>query len=403
MIKVGVGGISSEIRDTSETYKFTKILSVSELIGMTGKHVRKTIEDLEDLDVVFWKLGGADPNAFIWKLRISGCLNAFVNRSYFCAIWSMDSHHMHRAESKSQQFFDHVFVAHSPYLEYFDSTTSSHLPCSFPAELPAGLAFEGYAVQSASAGSVTSVFALYPGQIRNHKFFQIAQILDRNNVDYFFGSVRGGGTLHGGMLNHLAQHKIIVNLSLQDDLNIRNFEGLALNKILLTNQVHDHSILQDYSSNIVFFKRDLSDFEQKLQEALSLAPQDISRDFIEQHGLAIRLQNALRVCTRFITEGANNPKISIKDTIGSNYVSEVISQQFSALQLSSSSIEGIFSTATWRLALKTKGLAGLRTLLSGWIRSVLFLFAKRTFGGMSLIRVLKACSTSRFIGLVKNF
>jgi hypothetical protein len=59
-----------------------------------------------------------------------------------------------------------------------------------------------------------------------------------------------------------------LNLSIMDDLNMRNFESLALNQVMVTNRVSDHAKIDLDYSNTVFFDR----FDQKsFAEAMEVA------------------------------------------------------------------------------------------------------------------------------------
>jgi hypothetical protein len=78
---------------------------------------------------------------------------------------------------------------------------------------------------------------------------------------------------------------------------MRNFEALALNRILLTNKVPDHEILGDFQENIVFLRPDLSDIREKLALAIESKPLDISAQFLERHSLWPRVEEIVRVLT----------------------------------------------------------------------------------------------------------
>jgi hypothetical protein len=76
---------------------------------------------------------------------------------------------------------------------------------------------------------------------------------------------------------------------------MRNFEALALNRVLLTNKVLDHELLKAYGENIVFLKPDLSDLKARIIQALETEPQDISTEFLEKHSLWPRIEEITRV------------------------------------------------------------------------------------------------------------
>ena len=114
-------------------------------------------------------------------------------------------------------------------------------------------------------------------------------------VDNFFGSVRGGLQPNEGLIQSILSSSVVLNLSLSNDLNMRNFEALALNKVLLTNHVSDHKVLDAFRQNIVFLKPDLSDLNERMTEALAIQPRDISAEFLESQSLWPRIEEILKV------------------------------------------------------------------------------------------------------------
>jgi hypothetical protein len=142
---------------------------------------------------------------------------------------------------------------------------------------------------------VGSIFSNYPGQRRNLSYFKIAQVLEMMGEKYFFGTARGGSWENQALVTALMENSVVLNVSLADDLNMRNFEGLALNRILLTNRTPDHEIVGEYAENIVYFRRDLADFTERATEALERSPANISDSFLEQHHIIQRVKRILEV------------------------------------------------------------------------------------------------------------
>lgn len=101
-------------------------------------------------------------------------------------------------------------------------------------------------------------------------YARIASILKRHNLSYTFARYYGTNEEYpyGNLKWGIKTSRVSVNVSLMDDLNIRNFEIIAMNGILLTNKLDDHDHMDlDYSMTH-FYQRDLCDFEEKLQESL---------------------------------------------------------------------------------------------------------------------------------------
>ena len=167
-----------------------------------------------------------------------------------------------------------------------------HLPCSFSLTSPSSVARhlgQRTGFESLGIDSVCAPFEAYPWQKRNLDYFRIKNKADRLGLRSFFGTARGGARNNDAIIRTILDHHVVVNLSLKDDLNMRNFEALALNRILLTNKVEDHSIFEEFSQNIVFFSPGLFGLEDDLKRALSKEPTDISEEFLLQHGMHSRL------------------------------------------------------------------------------------------------------------------
>jgi hypothetical protein len=112
---------------------------------------------------------------------------------------------------------------------------------------------------------------MYAGAERNPLTLRVAQRLEKRNVQALFGKLYGPelGMPYGNLLYGLLTSRIVLNISLTNDLNIRNFEAVALNRVLLTNELPDHRLQTLDYRKTHFFKRDLSDFDQALDAALA--------------------------------------------------------------------------------------------------------------------------------------
>jgi hypothetical protein len=292
MTLIGLGGfplqyITLELAPSSD---LVSVPSMSDFQNMSKKQISDKLDEFDSLDAVVWRLSGEDPNIFIWRLRLLGMLKRFQNRSFKAAFWTMDTHHMLSREIPAAKYFDHVFIAHSPYLKHFRNRTASFLPCSVSIESKSTILSEISQHQGQAAlGSGVALFANYPGLKRNYEYSQISDNLEDQYVRYFMGEARGGNKPNSELIRKTLEHRVVINLSIADDLNMRNFEALALNRVLLTNTVPDLRILSDWEQNIVVFKRDLTDFRAKLQTALEKSPDNLSASFLEKHHITNRV------------------------------------------------------------------------------------------------------------------
>lgn len=85
----------------------------------------------------------------------------------------------------------------------------------------------------------------------------------------------------------LAGCKVGLNMSLVNDINLRCFEVWMSNKPLLTNYLDAFNGFINLRDQTIFYKRDLSDFKEKLQEAL-VRKVDTRRLIIKDHMLTQR-------------------------------------------------------------------------------------------------------------------
>jgi hypothetical protein len=266
---------------------------------MNKRELQNALESFSKFDHVVFRLSGENPMDFLETLWLYGLFSSFKAREYSVSFWTMDSHHLGKHEARAARNFDHVFVAHKNYLSLFPKESSSYLPCSFslaPEEVVAEyLKSDSRDLNSSTQGDICAPFAAYPWQKRNLGYLEGLWATNDLGKRGFFGTVRGGMLPNEGLVKTILSHRVVFNLSLKDDLNMRNFEALALNKILLTNRVTGHSLLQEFYENIVFLESDLSDFGEKLNLAISLEPSNISSPFLAKHSIRSRTEELVGI------------------------------------------------------------------------------------------------------------
>jgi tetratricopeptide (TPR) repeat protein len=191
--------------------------------------------------------------------------------------WSMDSHHQWPHEVACQQFFDTYYLAHSNYIDKFEPGKARWLPCA--------LQFDGrredvlpYIVGDMPQNyDVVSVYRDYL-QIgdRNAAAWMCWKELQAEGRSVFLGQTRqwnpDGNKTVGGINRYyeaLRSGKVILNLSIIDDLNMRNLEALLLNQVMVANRVPDHEKMKLDYSNVVFFdKFNVRSFRKAMEEAM---------------------------------------------------------------------------------------------------------------------------------------
>jgi hypothetical protein len=355
---------------------------------MTKKEISEKFSEFESLDAVVWRLSGEDPNLFIWRLKLLGLFGKFRNRNFKAAFWTMDTHHMLSREVRAAKYFDHVFIAHSPYVHNFPNEKSSFLPCSVSIESKSNIqsaihSFKSQAVQN----SCVALFANYPGQKRNSEYSKILEILGDLSVGHFFGQARGGNTPNSELISKTLEHKIVINLSLADDLNMRNFEALALNRVLLTNSVPDFHILRDWEQNIVVFKRDLTDFKDKLEIALAKTPDNVSSSFLEKHHITSRLIQIASTLFADAEDTGSSGTMEVanghNETLFPPYV-----RQYEYMELLSSSGVHAFKFGTIVKAIKQVRVAVVFKFFLSALKAASFRIVLNTIGKLSWLRAL---------------
>jgi hypothetical protein len=305
--KIGLGGFPGFLIQnlcSTSPVELAAVPSMSAMLTMNRKELTKTLEELNDFQYVVYRLSGENPLEFIRALRLNRLLGQFKNRKYSVSFWTMDSHHLGKFEATASRFFDHVFVAHKPYLKLFEERKASYLPCSF--SLTDEQNVERYLSESEfvqSGNSICAAFAAYPWEKRNRSYLHAMEATEA--LDYsesFFGTIRGGERINEGLIRKMLAHKATLNFSLSDDLNMRNFEALALNRILITNKVEDHELFSDFRDNIVFVNPEAESIRESIREALMKKPKDISEKFLGKHSLRARLLSIIESLTGLLLQ-----------------------------------------------------------------------------------------------------
>lgn len=395
-LQLGFGGFPLDLGTSTTTqraYEMFPIPSLAELSLMTYGGLETELSKWDKLDGVVWRLSGEDPLAFIWQLKLLGLLGRFESRSYAAAFWTMDSHHMLARERIAAAHFDHVFVAHVSYLGKFEAKSATFLPCSFSLAPQHVVEREVLAAADVPNGpKIGAYFANYPGQRRNTEFLRIRHRLDGMGVSNFLGVARGGSFPNQGIIQASLSNSVILNLSLRDDLNMRNFEALALNRILLTNKVPGHGLLEDFGQNIVFFDRDLGDFELRVRDALSMKSEDISGGFLRSHHLTQRIEKIIEVLRkRILTKDQDSVELSSTPLLTPAPVSGMAPpslREYSQVELF---ISGGFNSLSARHVIELRGFIGWRavpSMIFGAVTSGLFGFIRETIGAVSPLRAV---------------
>lgn len=220
-----------------------------------------------------------------WKLVWDGCVNddlvliaAFGNCTPYwieridkyeqifksikrVAHWSFDSHHDVN-ECLLRKYFTHWLVAHDGY-EQNTGPNTIHLPLCY---WQYGYNAYKQLIKNVSYSTdITYHHNRYSIGDREELIQKIIAAINSQNLTYSFDTINNWCDY----ARSIEGCKVGLNISLLNDLNFRNFEVWMANKPLLTNYVKSHDLFPELSSQTTFFERDLSDFEEKLQESLT--------------------------------------------------------------------------------------------------------------------------------------
>ena len=197
------------------------------------------------------------------------------------AAWTLDSHHEWQVEVQLEKYFDTYYVAHANYLDKFPAGKAKWLPCAllFDATRREGIAYS--AQETKKTTDVVMVYRSYLGiGDRNAAVWECWKILQRKGY-----KVRLMQTDQHGRENSMNRYyqallsgRVILNLSIMDDLNMRNFEALMLNQVMVTNRVPDHEkIGLDYSNVVFFDKFDERSFCEAIEQGMKMSEGNVKQ------------------------------------------------------------------------------------------------------------------------------
>ena len=249
---------------------------ISVLVGPFEKMLEENNRKAVDL-FIFAREGARIRDAFARNQANPLLKNFLENEEIKKAAWSMDSHHQWPHEIACQQFFDTYYLAHSNYIDKFAPGKARWLPCALQFDGRREDVLPYITGDVPKSYDVVSVYRdyLHIGD-RNAAAWMCWKELQEEGRSVFLGQTRqwnpDGTKTEGGINRYyeaLRSGKVILNLSIIDDLNMRNLEALLLNQVMVANRVPDHEKLKLDYSNVVFFdKFDIRSFRRAMDEAM---------------------------------------------------------------------------------------------------------------------------------------
>lgn len=252
----------------------------------------------EKLDLFIFAQEGRLVRGAFQKNRDNPLLPAFLeNHALRKVAWSLDSHNQWPLEIQCQQFFDTYYTAHSPYMEKFEPGKAKWLPCALQFDGSRRDILEILASRPPKSVDVVSMYRDYVSDgDRTGAVWPCWQVMQQMGLKVLLGQT--DQTRPDGIRRYyeaLLAGRVILNLSIKDDLNMRTLEALALNQVMVANRVPDHAKLDLDYRNVVFFdKGDMAGFSRALQEALAKAKQPVK-------STVASVLNAHTLIHRFVT------------------------------------------------------------------------------------------------------
>ncbi|MDR2668339.1 MAG: FkbM family methyltransferase [Desulfovibrio sp.] len=222
-----------------------------------------------DADLLIFRLVGQNPLTFVEHCKQTGKLTAFERIACPKVVWSQDSHHMYPFETQAEPYFTRFYVAHGNYIDKY-SSNAIWLPCCYTASsIPMLMSLSKTKLNKER--ELISTYRMYCCSKRNPLLYKIYKIINDRKINNMFCQLYGDTCInsnYGNLLYGLKTSSISLNVPYIDDLNIRNFESIAMNCSLLALETTEHKKIDLDYSHTFFFKRDLSDFTDALEAAL---------------------------------------------------------------------------------------------------------------------------------------
>lgn len=209
----------------------------------------------------------------------------FANSQTRKVMWSVDAHHLWQKEIKYQQYFDRLYVADTSVMKHYDRNKVAWMPCYYRF-----LSIDDLIVTTGKRRAIgrTVIFPhhFYKLGDRNEVASRIQEVCQAKKLSSFFGAI-GSETDY---LEAILTTKVCLNVSLLSEVNLRSFEALACNRILLADWGQDYSQIQADWSSTVFYHRNLHSFSERLDQALSIPLEAVTsmRSIVNQHMLTHR-------------------------------------------------------------------------------------------------------------------
>ena len=236
------------------------------IFSSSGHHPRNTIHGLMDM------LGERE-----WRQRRAKIV-----------LRTQDSHHQLQDELAILDEIDVLAVAHSNYLKYFPPHKVLYVPCSLHQTRSVAAKWLEETPMEKDI-DVVFPFQLYRGETRNALAYEVWKTLNKKGFSTRFGFFRYYRNEQAPpvLWEELGRARVILNLPLRDDFNIRNFEASLFPAWHITPKLPDHDLVSIDWSNTRFVEPNASKIVSVIEESLettqSEEPSPTPRETVLQH------------------------------------------------------------------------------------------------------------------------
>lgn len=209
----------------------------------------------------------------------------FANRSIRKVMWSVDAHHLWPQEVAHQKYFDRVYVADTSVMHRYDASKVAWLPCYYRF-LPIDQLIETVRRERHLHRGLIFPHHTHAIGDRNRIARRIKRFCDLKPMDSLFGNVGFEDTY----LEMLLTSRACLNISLLSEVNLRTFEALAYNRVLLADECADYARLEADWSTTVFYHRHLGGFAERFEKAAAISPESVNSlpSIVNRHMLTHR-------------------------------------------------------------------------------------------------------------------
>ena len=221
-------------------------------------------------DLVVLHLSGEGPRETVSQLMDVAGHKHWTQRKARVVLKTQDSHHQYKSEQRAIEDIDFLAIAHGPYLPLFPADKVIHVPCAIETTRSTAREWLGR-ISSDHDFDVAFPFFLYRGEPRNAIAFEVMRHLDRLGYRVRFGRYRyaAGPARPSRLWEEMARAKVILNLPLRNDLNIRTFEAGLFPSWQVTVKVPDMEKVDFDKSNIHFAEPDARSITETIHSLLS--------------------------------------------------------------------------------------------------------------------------------------